>query len=161
MSNPNQTSKDLVITRVFNAPREIVFDAWSVPEQLMQWWGPKVFTAPVCKVDFRVGGKYHFCMRAPDGQEFWSTGIYREIVRPEKIVKTDAFADKEGNPVPASHYGMQGYWPEYLLVTLLFEDQQGKTKLTLRHTGLPEGEIFEMTEASWNESLDKLEGIVK
>ncbi|TGK18212.1 SRPBCC family protein [Leptospira kmetyi] len=161
MSNPNQTSKDLVITRIFNAPREIVFDAWTVPEQLKQWWGPNGFTTPVCKVDFRVGGRFLFCMRAPDGQEFWSTGEYREIARPEKIVQTDSFADKDGNPVPASHYGMQGDWPEFLLVNLLFEDQQGKTKFTLRHSGIPEGEIFEMTKASWSEMFDKLEPIVQ
>ncbi|MCG6166973.1 SRPBCC domain-containing protein [Leptospira sp. FAT2] len=157
----NRTKDELVITRLFNAPREAVFDAWTNPEQVMKWWGPKNFTTPYCKMDFRVGGRYVFCMRAPDGNEFWSTGEYKEIVRPEKIVKTDSFADSNGNPVPASHYGIEGEWPEVLLISLLFEDQQGKTKFTLRHTGIPGAEVSEMTGASWNESLDKLEAILK
>ncbi|RHX77937.1 ATPase [Leptospira yasudae] len=161
MGNPNQTKDELVITRIFNAPREVVFDAWTVPEQVMKWWGPKEFTTPYCKMDFRVGGRYVFCMRAPDGNEFWSTGEYKEIVRPERIVKTDSFADSNGNPVPASHYGIDGEWPEVLLISLLFEDQQGKTKFTLRHTGIPGAEVSDMTSASWNESLDKLEAILK
>ncbi|EMY77790.1 hypothetical protein LEP1GSC060_2238 [Leptospira weilii serovar Ranarum str. ICFT] len=161
MANTNQTNDELVITRIFNAPRETVFDAWTIPEQTVRWWGPKDFTSPVCKIDFRVNGKYLLCMRAPDGQEFWSTGVYKEIVIPEKIVQTDSFADKDGNPVPASEYGIEGDWPESLLVTLIFENHQGKTKMTLRHSGIPSGEIREMTNVSWNESLDKLEGILK
>ncbi|EKO78385.1 hypothetical protein LEP1GSC068_3501 [Leptospira sp. Fiocruz LV3954] len=161
MTNTNQTNDELVITRIFNAPRETVFEAWTVPEQVMKWWGPKNFTSPVCNIDFRVGGKYLFCMRALDGQEFWSTGIYKEIVKSEKIVQTDSFSDKDGNSVPASEYGIPGYWPESLLVTLTFENHQGKTKLTLRHTGIPAGEVNDMTNASWNESLDKLEAILK
>ncbi|EMJ91922.1 SRPBCC domain-containing protein [Leptospira alstonii] len=161
MTNVNQTNEELVITRIFNAPRETVFEAWTIPEQIVRWWGPKDFTSPVCKIDFRVDGKYLFCMRSPDGQEFWSTGVYKEIVKPEKIVQTDSFADKDGNTVPASEYGIQGSWPESLLVTLIFEDHQGKTKLTLRHSGIPSGEIRDMTNVSWNESLDKLEGILK
>ncbi|MFA4794780.1 SRPBCC family protein [Leptospira kirschneri] len=157
----NQTKDELVITRIFNASRETVFDAWTIPEQLTRWWGPKGFTSPVCKIDFKVGGKYLFCMRSSEGQDFWSTGVYKEIVRPEKIVQTDNFADKDGNVVPASAYGIQGDWPESILVTLIFEDHQGKTKLTLHHTGIPAGEIREMTNASWNESLDKLESTLK
>lgn len=123
--------------------------------------GTEKFYIAVCNIDFRVGGKYIFCMRALDGQEFWSAGVYKEIVRPEKIVQTDSFSDKDGNTVPASEYGIQGYWPESLLVTLTFENHQGKTKLTLRHTGIPVGEVSDMTNASWNESLDKLEAILK
>ncbi|XDD49625.1 SRPBCC domain-containing protein [Leptospira sp. WS92.C1] len=156
MANTNQTTDDLVITRFFEAPRELVFQAWTNPEHLMRWWGPKNFTSPVCKIDFQVGGKYLFSMRSPEGQDFWSMGVYREIVIPEKIIFTDSFADEKGNPVPASHYGMENF-PDELIVTLLFEEeQQGKTKLTLRHTGLPAGEMREMTNSGWNESLDKL-----
>ncbi|ULG91247.1 SRPBCC domain-containing protein [Leptospira interrogans] len=157
----NQIKDELLITRIFNAPRETIFDAWTIPEQLMRWWGPKGFTCPICKIDFKVGGKYLFCMRSPEEQEFWSTGVYKEIVRPEKIVQTDNFADKDGNVVPASAYGIQGNWPESILITLVFEDHQGKTKLILHHTGIPAGEIRDMTNASWNECLDKLESILK
>ena len=75
----------MVVTRVFDAPRELVWRAWTDPKYVMQWWGPKGFTAPVCQMDFRVGGKSLFCMRAPDGQECWNAVEYHEIVLHEKI----------------------------------------------------------------------------
>lgn len=95
-------------------------------------------------------------MRSPEGQDYWGTGVYREIVPPERIVCTDSFADENGNPVPASHYGMGGDWPSELLVTVTFEEHEGKTKFTLRHGGIPAGEMRELTSAGWNESFDKL-----
>jgi len=123
----------------------------------MRWWGPRDYTSPACKIDFRVGGAYLFCMRSPEGQDLWSTGVYREIVPPERIVYTDDFADEKGNVVSPAEYGIPGEWPEGpSLVTLIFEEHEGKTKLTLRHAGLPAGEMSEMAEAGWNESLDKL-----
>jgi uncharacterized protein YndB with AHSA1/START domain len=86
-----------------------------------------------------------------------STGVYREIVEPERIVFTDSFSDAEGNVVPASYYGMSGDWPFELLVTVTFEEHEvKKTKLTLQHFGIPAGENRDMTEAGWNESFDKL-----
>ena len=146
----------LVITRVFDAPRELVFKAWSEPERLMRWWGPKGFTTPVAKIDFRVGGTFLNCMRAPDGKDYWNTGVYQEIVVPERIVCTDSFADEKGNVVPASHYGMAGEFPIEMLVTVTFEDQDGKTKMTLRHAGMPAGENPDGANVGWNESFDKL-----
>ena len=147
---------ELVISRIFNAPREHVWKMWTDPELTKTWWGPKDFTAPVCKINLRVGGEYHFCMRSPDGKDYWSKGTYLELVKPGKIVMTDSFADENGNIVPASDYGMQGDWPLELQVTVTFEDYDGKTRFVLKHHGLPEGEMAEMTEAGWNESLDKL-----
>ncbi|MBM9575859.1 SRPBCC domain-containing protein [Leptospira sp. 201903070] len=157
MANKDQTINEVVITRIFDAPRELVFKAWTDPEHLIRWWGPKNFTSPACRLDLRVGGKYVFGMRSPEGQEFWSTGIFREIVIPEKLVYTDSFADEKGNQVPASHYGFTGEFPEETTVSLTFETVGDKTKLTLRHIGLPKGEISEMTKASWNEMVDKLD----
>jgi uncharacterized protein YndB with AHSA1/START domain len=151
-----ETVNDLVINRVFNAPVELVWKAWTNPEHLMRWWGPKNFTSPVCKLDLQVGGKYHFCMTSPEGQNFWSTGIFKEIVPFKKLVWTDSFVDEKGNVVSAAHYGMSEDFPAELLVTILFEEQDGKTKLTLRHQGMPAGEMNDMTNAGWNESLDKL-----
>ena len=148
--------RDLVITRIFDAPRELVFKAWTEPERAMKWWGPKDFTAPICKIDLRVGGKYHFCMRSPDGKDFWSTGVYKEIKFPEKLVCTDSFADEHGNVVPASHYGMMNDFPLEMLVTVTFEDMNGKTKMTLVHAGMPAGDMGEMASMGWNQSLDKL-----
>jgi uncharacterized protein YndB with AHSA1/START domain len=98
-------------------------------------------------------------MRSPDGHEFWSKGEFREIDAPEKLVMTDSFADEKGNTVPASYYGMKGNWPLEMLVTVTFEEQDGKTKLTLRHSGT--GEISaadrDDMQQGWCESLDKLE----
>jgi uncharacterized protein YndB with AHSA1/START domain len=150
------SERELVITRLFNAPRELVWKAWTEPEHMKHWWGPQNFTAPVCKIDLRVGGTYLYCMRSPEGQDYWSTGVYREIVPPERIVCTDSFADEQGNRVPASHYGMGGDWPSELLVTVTFEEHEGKTKFTLRHAGIPAGEMSDLTRAGWNESFDKL-----
>ena len=147
---------ELVITRVFDAPRELVWQAWTDPQHIQRWWGPKDFSAPACKIDFRVGGKYLFCMRSPEGRNYWSTGVYREIVPLERIVCTDSFADAEGNVVPATYYGMSPDFPLEMLVTVTFEDQAGKTKMTLKHSGLPAGDMSEQTGAGWNESFDKL-----
>ena len=148
--------QELVITRVFDAPRELVWKAWTEPERFMQWWGPKGFTSPVCKIDLRVGGKYLSCMRSPEGKDYWSTGVYREIVEPERIVCTDSFADEEGNVAPATYYGMSPDFPLEMLVTVTFEEHEGKTKLTLQHVGIPAGENSDLAEAGWNESFDKL-----
>jgi uncharacterized protein YndB with AHSA1/START domain/uncharacterized glyoxalase superfamily protein PhnB len=150
------TAQPLTITRTFAAPRERVWKAWTEPEQVKRWWGPKDFTAPVCKIDLHVGGTYLSCMRSAEGQDFWSTGTYREIVAPERLVCTDSFADAEGNIVPASHYNMSGDWPLELQVTVILEEEAGTTRMTLHHLGLPPGEMKEMCAAGWNESFDKL-----
>lgn len=162
MSEKNATDnkiavRELVITRIFDAPRKLVWKAWTDIDLFQKWWGPKDFTCPVSKMDFRVGGHYLHCMRGPDGQEYWSTGIYKEIVTMEKIVCTDSFADAQGNKVSASEMGMPGDdWPNELQVTVTFEDLGARTKMTLRHVGIPEGVMNEMTNAGWNQSFDKL-----
>lgn len=154
-------TQELVIERIFNVPRELIWKAWTDPEMLVRWWGPKDFTAPVCRLDFRVGGKYLYCMRSPDGKDYWSTGTFTEIVPLERIVQTDSFADEKGNVVPASHYGMNADFPLELVITLTFEDLGGRTKLTLRHAGMPTGKDAEGADAGWNESLDKLAALVE
>ncbi|MRR58413.1 MAG: SRPBCC domain-containing protein [Deltaproteobacteria bacterium] len=155
------TDQDMVITRRFDAPRELVWKAWTEPEQLMRWWGPKGFTSPACAIDLSVGGRYLFCMRSPEGQDFWSTGTYRDIVVPERIVCSDSFADEHGNVVPATHYGMSPYFPLELQVTVTLVEDAGRTRMTLRHEGIPPGEMRELCEAGWNESFDKLAEILK
>lgn len=155
----NVEEKELVIERIFDAPRELVWRAWTEPDLMMRWWGPKGFTSPVCTIDLRVGGVYHNCMRSPDGKDYWTTGVYREIVTYERIVCTDNFSDEEGNVVPASYYGMGGDWPLEMLITVTFEEQDGKTKLTLRHAGIPSGTDSDSAQQGWNQSLDKLAAI--
>ena len=151
------TDREIVITRVFEAPRAPVFKAWTEPERVMRWWGPNGFSAPSCKIDLRPGGIFHTCMRSPEGQDFWSKGVYCEVVVPERIVCTDSFADADGNVVEPSHYGMSPTWPREALVTLTFAEHEGRTTLTLRHAvGTATVSEAEMCQQGWSESLDKL-----
>jgi uncharacterized protein YndB with AHSA1/START domain len=154
-------ARELVITRVFDAPRELVWQAWTDPEHMKRWWGPQHFTAPACKIDLRVGGHYHFCMRSPEGQEFWNTGVYREVVAPSRLVYTSNFADEKGNIVPASHYHLPGEWPAEMVVTVTLEEHEGKTTMTMRQQGVPAGVMSEMTSMGWNGSFDKLAASLK
>jgi uncharacterized protein YndB with AHSA1/START domain len=156
-SQKSETSgPTLVIERIFDAPRELVWRAWTEPEHFMMWWGPKDFTAPKIRMDLRVGGTLLWCMQGKDGKEYWTTGVYREIDPPKRLVYTDAFSDENGNRIPASQHGLPFDWPDELMVTVTLEEIGGKTKMTLTHTGIPAGEMSEMTQAGWNESFDKL-----
>jgi uncharacterized protein YndB with AHSA1/START domain len=155
-ANQIKNDKELAITRIFDAPRKLVWKTWTECERLSRWWGPKGFTAPFCSIDFRVGGIYLACMRSPDGKDYWSTGVYREIVPMERIVYTDSFADEKGNVVPAMHYGMSADFPLEMLVTITFEEKEGKTKMTLRHVGIPSGADQDGARQGWSESFDKL-----
>jgi uncharacterized protein YndB with AHSA1/START domain len=149
----------LVITRVFDAPRALVWKAWTECRRFMLWWGPKGFTTTFCKIDLHVGGVYQNCMRSPEGKDYWSTGVYREIVPLERIVCTDSFADEEGNVVPATHYGMSADFPLEMLVTVAFEEIDGKTKLTLQHSlGPVPASERDLCQQGWSESLDRLAG---
>jgi uncharacterized protein YndB with AHSA1/START domain len=154
--DPEPAEQELVITRIFDAPRELVFKAWTEPERLMRWWAPKGCTTPFCKVDLRVGGAFHYCIRMPEGRDIWGIGVYREIVEPERIVYTDAFADAEGNVVPPTHYCMSLSHPPETLVTVTFAEHGGKTKLTLRHSIPDAVEERGATQQGWTEMLGRL-----
>jgi uncharacterized protein YndB with AHSA1/START domain len=121
-----------VITRVFDAPRELVFQAFTESERLAQWWGPKGFAMLVSRLDLRPGGVFHYQMRSPDGRAMWGKFVYREIVAPERIVFVNSFADQEGNPV---RHPLSPTWPLEVLSTLTLAEQDGKTTLTL--SGFP------------------------
>jgi len=122
-----ENEKVLVLERVFDAPRELVFAMFKEADHLKHWWGPKGWELPVCNIDFRPGGVWHYCMKCADqsqgeyyGMESWGKGVYKEIIEPEKIVYTDYFSDAEGNEnpeMPATE------------VTMEFIDLGGKTKL--------------------------------
>lgn len=148
--------QELVITRIFDAPRELVFRAWTEPERVMRWWAPKGCTTPFCNIDLRVGGVFHYCIRLPEGRDIWGIGVYREIGEPERIVYTDAFADAEGNPVPPAHYGMSPGHPSETLVTVTFVEHEGKTKVTLRHSILESVEERFGIQQGWTEMFDRL-----
>jgi len=133
----DQPLSELVITRVFAAPCERVWRAWTEPEWIRRWWGPKGFTAPATEIDVRVGGRYRHCIRSANGMEIWSAGEVRVLIPMEHCVITDSFADADGNAVPAACYGFAEGWPLEQMVDLTFEDQGEKTKLTLIHSGFP------------------------
>ena len=142
--------KEVTITRILNAPRELVFKTWTEPEHLAQWWGPRGFTAPTCEVDLRPGGKLRIHMDHPDFPNHWMTGEFSEIKAPERLVFTSrAFIDESG------YAGIEG------INTVTFEDINGKTKLTV-HAALthlsPEHKFAaDGMNEGWKQSIDKLE----
>jgi len=152
---------ELLITREFDAPISLVWQTWTDPKRAMRWWGPKGYTSPYCKIDLRVGGKNLSCMRSPEGNDIWSTGVFREIIPMKRIVTTDSFADENGNVVPASYYGMDPNFPLEMLVTVTFTDLGDKTRLTLRHASFPTDKDCEDAQSGWRESLDKFADVLK
>src|SRR5579859_4235348 len=112
-------AKELIITRTFQAPREVVFKAWTDPKHLAQWWGPRGFTNPVCEWDARPGKKIHVVMRGPNGVDYPMGGEFREITAPERLVYTSGAMDEKGIMLFE------------LLHTATFVESDGKTKLTL------------------------------
>src|SRR5579863_8274669 len=141
----NTSDRELLITRIFDAPRSLVFKAWTDPEHQIQWLGPRGFTGKILQSAKKPGDAYRYYMRDPQGGDHWQQGIVREMVDPERLVFTYAWANEQGQPTR----------PE-TLVTLTFEDVDGKTRLTLRQG------IFESVSAcddhrgGWNSSLDRL-----
>jgi uncharacterized protein YndB with AHSA1/START domain len=152
----------MVVTRVFDAPRELVWKAWTDPKYVKQWWGPKGFTTSFCEMDFRVGGKFLYCVRTPDGQEFWNGGEYHEIVLHEKIVSSMYFSDSKGNKVEPAQYGIEHEAIEDVNDVILFEDLgNGQTKLTFIGNETMQNAIESGQLDGWKEILDKVAAVVE
>ncbi|HEX7017752.1 MAG TPA: SRPBCC domain-containing protein [Patescibacteria group bacterium] len=165
-------SEKITITRVFDAPREKVWQAWTEPELIKQWWGPEGFSAPSIKIDLKVGGKYVYAMRGPEGSEWdkdmYSAGIFKEIVPMEKIVATDYFSDSEGNKIDPTEVGMAADVPsEMPVMTILFEEiADNQTKLSIVYDKpATEAEFQAMLKSGmkegWQSSLNKLAEALK
>jgi uncharacterized protein YndB with AHSA1/START domain len=155
----NETER-MVITRVFDAPRELVWKAWTDPKYVMQWWGPKGFTSPHCEMDFRVGGKFLLSMRAPDGWEGWNGGEYYEIVPYEKIVSSMYFSDSKGNKIEPEEMGVKLESIDDAHNVILFEDiGNGRTKLTFIGNETLQNAIESGQLEGWAEQLDKLAAV--
>jgi uncharacterized protein YndB with AHSA1/START domain len=151
-SNPQKfAERTVVITRVFDAPRSLVFKAWTDKDQLKEWWGPKHFTNPVCEVDARVGGAWHIVMRDPQGNDYPCNGVYREIVEPERLVFTNNATDADGNVI------LEG------LTKVTFVERNGKTTVTVDTTAAAmvsyAAAFLEGMEAGWTQSIDKLSAL--
>jgi uncharacterized protein YndB with AHSA1/START domain len=134
---------ELVITRIFDAPRALVFKAWSASEHMVRWLGPKNLTAPHCTMEFRPGGAYRACICSPDGQEYWMRGIYREIVEPERIVFTFSW-EEDGER------GLEN------LITVTFAEQGEKTHMTFRQAFFESVEQRDSHHEGWSECIDRL-----
>lgn len=148
MTEIESSERSLTIRRTFDAPRERVWEAWTDPDELAQWWGPADWTLSANDLEFREGGTWHFCMQSPDGDEAWGTVVYEEIVAPERIVAKDYFADEHGDRVDDT--------PE-LTLTVEFVDRGDATEVVLTHQGFRSDELSEMAEGGWTGSLDDLE----
>jgi len=135
---------EMILTRVFDAPRELMWKLWTEREHIRKWWGPKGFTLPGCEMDFRPGGAYRFVMRGPDGKDNPFHGVYREIVRNERIVFTAILDNLPGHE---------------LVTTVTFADESGKTKLTVRQT-TPPGEAGRGQNQGWSETLERLAALI-
>lgn len=122
------TERELVMTRVFNAPRHLVFDALTKPELIRRWYGPAGWSMVVCEIDLRVDGAWRFVSRRPDGKQIGQRGVYREIVAPERLVSTESWED----------------WnPGELLVTTILVEHAGTTTLTMTSL-FPSQEVRDM-----------------
>lgn len=145
--------RELVITRLINAPRHKVYRAWTEPELLKQWFTPRPWTTPVVETDVRAGGATYILMRGPDGTEFPNRGVYLEVVPDQRLVFTDAYTQAwEPSEKP------------FMTVVLTFEDVAGKTRYTarVRHWTVADREAHEKMgfEPGWNKATDQLEELV-
>src|SRR5205085_7558434 len=130
MTAAGTKSADFVISRVFDAPRDLVWKAFSDPERMKAWWGPKGFTVIASKMDFRPGGTYHYGMKSPTGAPMWGKFRYREIVPPQRMVLINAFSDEAGG---ITRHPMAPTWPLEMLSTFTFDEEAGgRTKVTIR-----------------------------
>lgn len=145
-------TRELTLTRVFDAPRDLVWSAWTDPKQMAQWWGPQGFTNPRCELDVRIGGAIRIDMRAPDGTVYPMRGTFDEIVAPERLVFTAFAEDHDGNVLLRSR------------TTVTFAAEGGKTRLTLHASAVGLAPVAPQMlagmEAGWSGSLDRLAALV-
>lgn len=144
--------REVTITRVFDAPRPLVFKMWTDPHHLAQWWGPAGFTNPVCEVDARPGGRMRILMRAPNGDDHPMNGLFHEVVPPERLVFTTTPVDQAGKAL------LEG------LTTVTFTEHDGKTTITV-HTQavgfVPQAErMLNGMEPGWRQSLDRMDALL-
>ena len=137
--------RELVMKHLFDAPRTLVWDAWTERRHLERWQGaPQGFTVTTAESDIRPGGAFRICMRSPEGVDHWLQGVYREVVAPERLVFTHSWLDAQKKPTAET------------LVTITFAERGGKTELTLRQTGFKSDESRAGHEDGWASTLERL-----
>ncbi len=156
----NETRKeDLVVKRIIDAPLELVWQAWTDPQHVMKWWGPKYYTSPSAKIDLREGGKYVFCMRAPQeqgGQDSYTAGVYTKIVPMERLEFTQGLSDKDGNPIDPTQIGMPSDFPKEIRTVVLFKPKGNLTELTITEYGWTPSPMYVYSYAGLQQSMDKM-----
>jgi len=157
---PAGESRTIVITRVFDAPRDLVFDAWTNPRYLLRWFAPHGCSVHFASIDVRPGGGFHSCVRDASF-ECWCVGVYHEIARPERLVYSIAIADRHGNKVNPATAGHNARWPPETIVTVTFEDVEGKTRLTLRQNVAESLAKETGAYPSWLNMLDRLDELLR
>jgi uncharacterized protein YndB with AHSA1/START domain len=139
------SERELTIVRVFDAPRSLLFQVWTQPHHFPSWLGPKDFTTTSCQMDVRSGGIYRACIRSPEGNDHWMQGVYREVIAPERLVFTFAWADENGQPKHET------------LVTVTFTEQNKQTLMTFHQAIFESSESRHAHHAGWSECFDRLE----
>lgn len=142
----SQSDRVLTISRVFDAPRALVFRAWADPQHLARWWGPRGYSAPRCEMDFRPGGAYRILMRSGEGREVVWQGVCREIVEPERLVLTAKINEAADGALVSSE----------TVLTVTFADEAGKTRLTLHQEIFDSVENRDAHQSGWSEALERL-----
>lgn len=138
---PGQVEHELVITRIFDAPRDLVFKVWTDPAHVAQWWGPNGFKTTIQEMDVRPGGHWRYAMRGPDGNDYPFDGVYAEVVEPERLVFDGTIHSDPGQRV----------WTE-----VTFTEQEGKTKVTVHQVYSFESAATRGASLGWNQQLDRL-----
>ncbi|HEY4128450.1 MAG TPA: SRPBCC domain-containing protein [Gammaproteobacteria bacterium] len=149
---PGDAEREVTLSRVYDAPREMVFKAWTDPKQVARWWGPKMFTNPVCEMDVRPGGHLRIVMHGLDGNDYPMRGEYREVVASERLSFTNIAVDADDKPIIAG------------FTSVTFADESGKTRVTVHTRGTAVVPIaiqyLQGMEMGWSMSLDKLEDLL-
>jgi len=152
--------RDLVVTRVFDAPVEQVWKAWSDPEHVMRWWGPAGFTSPSAEMDFREGGTSLVCMRAPQefgGQDMYNTWTYRKIVPMQQIEFIQNFADKDGTKLDPAQMGIPPGVPQEVRHVITFKAVgDNRTEMTVTEYGYTSDQAHDLSKAGMEQCLDKM-----
>ena len=151
---------EVLITRIVNAPRELVYDCWTNLDHLKRWYAPNNCTVKFTKLDVKIGGGYHGAIIHADGKHYWFYAVFKEIDRPNKLVFTLARADEHGKHLSPAAANMPHEWPEITIVTLTFEDLGQQTRFTLHQT--VDLDLATRTGAypSWLQMLDKMETLI-
>jgi uncharacterized protein YndB with AHSA1/START domain len=159
--SPKDHTQDIVISRIIDAPPELVWKAWTDPQMVMRWWGPKDYLSPSCKIDLREGGKYIFCMRAPveqGGQDSYTAGTYSKILPVERLEFSQGLSDKDGNPIDPAQIGMPPDFPREIRTVVEFKSIRGgeMTELVVTEYGWTIGQMAVYALAGMHQSIDKL-----